>query len=136
MQTEEPNKSGNNILQKIDYNQLSRQFIEYFYNTWQTNPFDFIAGQIFTEYSRLQVDINIYKYNDIVTYLNNIKTSGSFKVEISKMNCMDSGSRRIDILVNGIFHLNNNKHIFSQSFLITYVKDAWKFQNSILNIFI
>jgi len=136
MQTEETIKSGNNILQKIDYNQLSRQFIEYFYNTWQTNPGDFLTSQIFTEYSRLHVDTNTYKYNDIITYLNNIKSSGSFKVEILKMNCMDSGSRRIDILVNGTFYLNGNINMFSQSFLIVHVKDAWKFHNSILNIFI
>lgn len=136
MQTEEPNKSGNNILQKIDYNELSRQFIHYFYNTWQTNPENFTTGQIFTEYSRLHVDTNTYKYNDIITYLNNIRSSASFKIEISKMNCMDSGSRRIDILVNGTFYINEETHMFSQSFLIVHVKDAWKFQNSILNIFI
>ena len=49
---------------------------------------------------------------------------------------MDSGSRRIDILVNGFITKKGIKYPFSQYFLLAYIKDSWKLHNSIINILV
>ena len=49
---------------------------------------------------------------------------------------MESGSRRIDVMINGFIINSGVKHRLSVYFLITYQNEAWKLQNSILNIFI
>jgi hypothetical protein len=37
-------KSGDNIIQKIDYRLLAKQFVDFFYDKWATNPNDFISN--------------------------------------------------------------------------------------------
>jgi hypothetical protein len=129
-------KSGNNIVQKIDYTALSKQFIEYFYNTWSSNPTLFVPSGLFTDYSRINIDGTIFSSVNIIHKLIEMQYGEPLKFEINKMNCMDSGSRRIDIMVNGYVFKGTTKYSFTQYFLIAHIKDSWKFHNSILNIFI
>lgn len=132
-------KSGTNIVQKIDINQLSSEFLQFFYNTWKTNPQNFITSGLFYDHSRLSFDGTVYKGIDIVTFLNSIyqECIGScLDFTIKKFNCMDSGSRRIDILVNGFINKQGTQYPFSQYFMVAHIKDSWKLHNSIINIFI
>ena len=79
---------------------------------------------------------NIYKGKEgIVTVLMNMAVSG-IDFEINDINAMESGSRRIDVMINGFIINRDVKHTLSVYFLITYQNEAWKLQNSILNIFI
>lgn len=129
-------KNGNNIMQKINTDNLAKSFLDFFYSTWVRNPNDFYNSGVFYEHSRLSIDGNIYNASDSINYLEKIKIGLNFNIEISKFSCMDSGSRRMDILVNGFMYKNNVKYPFSQYFLLAYFKDSWKIQNSIINIFI
>ncbi len=130
------NKSGNNVMQKIDFNGLAKEFLQVFYHTWITNPMNFYQSGLFYEHSRFAVDGNTYGAEDSIAYLQNIKNGLNFNIDVSKFNCMESGSRRMDILVNGFMYKNGVKYPFSQYFLLANIKDSWKIQNSILNIFI
>ena len=130
MEIDQPqHKSGTNIVQLIDYNALSQQFTKFFYDSWSTNPQALVS--ILYEHSRLSITGKIYKSIDIITAL-----EIGLKFEIKQFNCMDSGSRRIDILVNG-FIIKETKQIpFSQSFVLSHSKDTWKLHNSMINFFI
>ena len=59
-------KSGNNIIQKIDYNALSKQFVEYFYGTWSSDPTQFVPSGLFTDYSRMNIDGTIFASINII----------------------------------------------------------------------
>ena len=93
-------KSGNNIIQKIDYNALSKQFVEYFYGTWSSDPTQFVPSGLFTDYSRMNIDGTIFASINIIHKLLEIQQGEPLKFQINKISCMDSGSRRIDIMVN------------------------------------
>jgi hypothetical protein len=136
MQDIEIDKSGNNIIQKIDYNSLAKQFVDFFYNTWSSDPSQFVPSGLFTDYSRINLDGTIFASINIIHKLIEMQQGDKLKFEITKMNCVDSGSRRIDIMVNGYIYKGAAKYSFSQYFLIAHIKDSWKFHNSILNIFI
>jgi hypothetical protein len=128
-------KSGANIVQKINYSRVVEEFIEFYYNTWMTNPSNFISANLITEYSRLLVDDVEYKSSEsIIRYLYDIWLNSGLKIELKKVSCLDSGSRRIDIVVNGVICKNDIKYNFTQYFLLAHYNNSWKFQNSILNI--
>jgi glycosyltransferase involved in cell wall biosynthesis len=130
MEIEPPkHKSGTNIVQMIDYNALSQQFIIFFYEMWSSNPQALVS--ILYEHSRLLITGKIYKSVEIISAL-----EVGLKFDIKHLSCMDSGSRRIDILVHG-FIIKESKQIpFSQSFVISHSKESWKLHNSMINIFI
>jgi hypothetical protein len=123
--------SGNNIVQLIDYNQLAKQFIEFFYNKWTTAPEEFLTNGLLFEYSKMNFNGNLLKGVDFIKQMVEMKNAG---IVFSNINChaLDSGSRRIDIMTSGMINQKN----FSQYFLIVFDKTSWKIQNSILNIFI
>ena len=126
--------NGDNIIQKIDYSKLSKEFVKYFYDNWMLNPNVFFQSNIFTNYTRLRVDDVIYDGVNIVKYLEYIWKCGNLKIEVINVNSLDSGSRRIDTIASGNIYKDNKIYIFSQYFLLIYIKDTWILQNSILNI--
>jgi hypothetical protein len=130
-------KSGNNVVQKIDIKALASEFIRVFYLSWKQHPRICMENSnLFYEHSRISFEGTTCKGHEIITILNLIWEETNFDFEISKFNLMDSGSRRIDILVNGFITKKGTKYPFSQYFLLTYIKDSWKLHNSIINIFI
>lgn len=126
--------NGDNIIQKIDYSKLSKEFVKYFYDNWMLNPNVFFQSNIFSNYTRLRVDDIIYDGVNVVKYLEYIWKCGNLKIEVVNINSLDSGSRRIDTIASGNIYKDNKIYIYSQYFLLLYVKDTWILQNSILNI--
>lgn len=95
-------KSGNNVVQKIDIKALASEFIRVFYLSWKQHPRICIENSnLFYEHSRISFEGTTCKGLEIITILNLIWEETNFDFEISKFNLMDSGSRRIDILANG-----------------------------------
>ena len=127
-------KSGNNIIQKIDYQLLAKQFVDFFYTKWVSAPTEFTM--IFFEKSKMNLNGKILLGIDIVNELILIQNNTNLQIQYDSMHALDSGSRRIDIMVNGNIEKNHIKYKFSQYFLIIFQDKTWKIQNSILNIFI
>ena len=73
---------------------------------------------------------------DIITELFLIQNNTNLRIHYDSMYALDSGSRRIDIMINGNLDKDHNKYKFTQYFLIIFQDKTWKIQNSILNIFI
>jgi len=128
-------KVGSNILQKIDYKQIVQEFTHFYYTKITSNPMELFTIGMINDHTRFNINGTIFKHNEIYTELNNMSFGTPLIIKIDTTNSMDSGSRRIDILVNGTMTKGSITKSFSQSFLLAY-KDSWKIQNSILNIFI
>ena len=127
-------ESGKNIVNKINFEQLAKEFSDFFFFCWKNRKVE--ITNVLEDYTRLKFMNNIYKGKEgIVTVLMNMAVSG-IDFEINDINAMESGSRRIDVMINGFIINRDVKHTLSVYFLITYQNEAWKLQNSILNIFI
>jgi hypothetical protein len=129
-------KSGNNIVQKIDYQQLAKQFIDFYYNKWTTNPLDFLTNGCIFQATKMNYNNKILKGVEIIQEMINFHSNGHISFESINCNALDSGSRRIDIMASGNISQNGTLYKFSQYFLILFQDNSWKIQNSILNIFI
>ena len=136
MENKQDDQSGNNIIQKIDYDKLAKQFIEFFYNKWVLTPKDLLSGDIINDDSKLKYNNETFKGIHFVEQLFKIHEGTLNSIEILNCNSLDSGSRRIDILVNGNVQKDQLKISFTQHFLLIYKNKSWKIQNSILNMFI
>ena len=129
-------KSGNNIVQKIDYQQLAKQFIDFYYNKWTTNPLDFLTNGCIFQSTKMNYNNKILIGAEIIKEMINFHSNGQISFESINCNALDSGSRRIDIMASGNISQNGTLYKFSQYFLILFQDNSWKIQNSILNIFI
>jgi hypothetical protein len=129
-------KSGNNIVQKIDYQQLAKQFVDFYYNKWTTNPLDFLTNGCIFQATKMNYNNKILKGAEIIQEMINFHSNGQISFESINCNALDSGSRRIDIMASGNISQNGTLYKFSQYFLIVFQDNSWKIQNSILNIFI
>jgi len=129
-------KSGDNIIQKIDYQLLAKQFVDFFYNKWITNPNDFISNGLFFEKSKMNINNKILVGIEIINEMILIQNNSDLMIKYDNISALDSGSRRIDIMVNGKMNKSNVNYNFTQYFLIIFQEKTWKIQNSILNIFI
>ena len=131
--------TGTNIVNKIDYQQLAKDFLVFFYTSWKDKSQNIIT--IINCYTRISYQKTIYKAEDAIKLLFTLNQTG-MNFEIVDTNAMDDGSRKIQIMVNGFVEQKTTgtaegiKYRLSQDFTITYQNDSWKLQNSILNIFI
>jgi len=126
-------KTGTNIVNKIDYQQLANEFLVFFYTSWKDQNVNII--NIINCYTRISYQKNIYKGEDIIKLLFSLNQTG-MNFEIIDTNAMEDGSRKIQIMVNGFIEQGGIKYRLAQDFTITYQNASWKLQNSILNIFI
>ena len=128
-------KSGTNIVNKIDFQLLAKDFINFFYSNWMSNNPN--IKTIINFDSRISYQKQIYKGDkQVLEFLSLLSTPG-IVFEINDINAMESGSRRIDIFINGFVQQSTGvKYRIAQYFLIAHQNDSWKLQNSILNIFI
>ena len=124
---------------------IATQFVNYFYQSWVSNPSGLITDNIIKPYSKLQYNDNMYEGSDFVEQLTSFASPG-FQFVDCKWEVLDSGSRQIYILVTGIikndFLTQQNKFKnFSQSFMIAYAGEnnkkslkKWVLMNSLLII--
>ena len=126
--------SGKNIVNKINFQMLAKEFSEFFFVCWKDSKIE--ISNVIEDYTRLKYKNIIYKGKlEIITLLFSMAFEG-IEFEIIDFDSMESGSRRIDIMITGNLINKNIKHRLSIYFLLTYQNESWKLQNSILNILI
>jgi len=115
--------------------EVSASFYEYFYKTWLTNPMIFLEEQIIKPYSKINFNGNEFCGDNFIKLLIELASKG-LEFANCKYHMIDSGSRQIYILVNGLYKIGDNINNFSQSFMISFCgekKDRkWTLVNSIL----
>lgn len=121
-------KSGMNINNYINIQQTAYNFIDYYYNTINSNFSDLISHDVIKTFTKIKAEGVEYTGDNLFNILA-VMSQNHF--DITKIEQLDSGSRRIDILVNGIINQTNH---FSQTFLICHNDERWFLKNSIINI--
>ncbi len=119
-------KKGHNINSFININQTATGFLQYFYSTLATTPQLLIDNGTLYQYTTFKYDGNEYTQQKLIELLDFLR---QYAYNISKMECIGSGSRRIDINVVGLI---NGKNIFSQTFSLCHQKTHWVIKNSTL----
>ena len=117
--------------------ETGKLFVEYFYTLWINNPEQLAVDKIIGINSKLQFKNTVYTGPDFINILKQFITSG-----LSINNCnyeiFDTGSRQIQILVNGNMKIGTELHNFSQFIMIIYMGEKndqkWFLTNSILTI--
>ena len=129
-------KSGDNIIQKIDWKDIANQFVTFYYLKQTTAPNELFTLGTINEYTRFNFNGKILTYMEIYPEILALYEGPPVGFTINNVQSLESGSRRIDILVIGTISKGHLSKQFSQSFILTYHKNTWKIQNSILNFFI
>ena len=120
---------------KYNCDEVSKNFIQYFYNSWLNNPHD-LLHTIISQRSKFKYNSIIYEYTDIIILLNQLKSNG-LEISISKYEILDSKSRQIYILVKGIIKNSQSTNNFDQTFVLIHIgkgNNQWNLINSILII--
>jgi hypothetical protein len=124
--------TDNSILKKFNYKNISNDFINFFYSNWNIQPNN--LSTVLNDYSSLCFKDTIYRGPNILAFLTDTKNGAAFTITQSWWNALESGSRRIDILVTGNVIKGILKYNFVQQFTLAH-NDSWRIHNSILNIF-
>lgn len=124
-----------NIERKFDGLEIGKQFIDFFYNSWFTNPDT--LNNVITYHSKLKCNNITFIGDNIILALKNIINTG-IKLTNCRYELLDSRSRQIYILVSGSVIKDESNSSFSQTFLLSYVGDKkdrqWIIMNSLLII--
>jgi len=135
--SENNNYKGNNINQKIDPTIIANNFVNYYYQSIDTNPNNLINGKgqfIYKEKSEYCIQGLMLKgQTDIFNRLVELNKRGS-KHKINSIDVITSGSRRLNILVCGQIQLDGFLYNFTEYFHLANGKssDDWWIQSSII----
>ena len=131
-------KKGKNILQKVDFKPIVESFINFYFSNLSKLTSNQEILSLFNKNSRIMFSNNVYcGIEQIDTFFTFIK-SNSQNIQLENYQMLESGSRRIDILINGSITKENQIFKFSQYIFLCHIIenkiDKWWIQNSIFNI--
>jgi hypothetical protein len=128
-------KDGYNINQLTDTNKVGIDFIQYFYTNWFNNPNIMKEQNIIKSYTKFQYKGEKHDMEKFLEFLR-LSKNKLVNIELKNKEIMQSGSRRLDICVTGVFKFENTCTNFCQYFLIVSEPKSpnnWFLQNTILN---
>ena len=125
--------NGDNIIQKIDIQKTVTEFINFYYLNSNTNPNQLVSSNVLREYSSIKYNSQKYSGRDYFEIINTFFKNG-IKMNPTKVEFIDSGSRRIDISLIGVAIDSSQEKHFTQTFLLSHDTEGWFIKNSILII--
>ena len=107
---------------QIDYNNIGKKFIEYYYNYIENKNIEIL--KLFKSYSIMKFCGDEFKSNNIITKYSQI-FKNNIKHTIQNIHALPDGSRRINIIVTGYIIINGgNKKYFTQYFHLCSLGDG------------
>ena len=128
----EVDTSGYNINNKIDISKVVNDFIEYYFSNI-TTPEQIIIDGVIKEYTTIKFDNDKYTGDNLLLFLNQFSQNYT-NFGIKKINFLESGSRRIDIIIIGDMKNVDFEVSFCQSFVLCNHSDTWFIKNSIFTL--
>lgn len=119
-------KTGYNIINLVDVAKISKDFVDFYYTNLKKNPDELIKSGILQDITTYKFNNLKYNGHELLKLLSSLRENN---YDINHIEFIDSGSRRLDILVVGKYH----DKIFSQSFGLCH-KNGWFIKNSVLII--
>lgn len=126
--------SGDQINKKINIQEVGLEFINFYFQNIKSNLNTLYESNMIRNHTRIRYKDVEYKDQELFNLLNQLGNQINFFGE--EIIVMDSGARRVDILVNGYITENNdiNKKRFCQYFAIANNNKGWFIHNSLLSI--
>ena len=121
-------ENGHNINSFININQTATEFVKYFYSSLSETPQQLIDDGCIYHHTIFKYNGEKYCQDGLIQLLDFLRQN---TFNIFNMECIDSGSRRIDINILGQI---NAKNMFSQTFSLCHQKTHWIIKNSTLII--
>jgi len=115
----------------FDGMEIGRNFFDYFYNTWCTNPDGLI--NVITMSSILTFNSEKYEGDQFVLKLKELQQMGLNFSDI-KYDILYNGSRQIQILVNGLLNTKGFSQVLTIIYMGEKANSKWILNNSILII--
>ena len=118
---------------------IGTSFFEYFYKCLITNPDQLVVDRVIKEQSKLKYKSNVYVGEQFILFLKQLSSLG-LVISNCTHEIFDSGSRQVQILVNGNIKIGMNEpQTFTQFLMIVYMGEKnemgkWGLVNSILTI--
>ena len=123
---------GDNINKKIDTTLVVNEFLEYFYQSWSTNPLIFAESGTIKAYSKMKYNDQIYEGEQMYQLLVNFYEGEPLIFTPISFNHLNDGSRKVYINVIGHMTKGAETKVFSQTLTLCHQKDHWYLQYSIL----
>lgn len=123
-------KKGYNIVNEIDIGVVVSEFINYYY-TNVSNIQTLIDFKIIREYTSIKFGSDKLQGDKLIEFLQKMS---EYKMDIKDYNYLDSGSRRIDIVVIGTLTNKTEVNNFNQTFVLCHQDNVWYIKNSIFMI--
>lgn len=124
--------TGDQINQKVDVNKIGMDFIQFYFEKFTKSPDELITSGLFKPHSRIKYKGNTFKGETLINFIK--QTGLNCTIHINDIQILDSGGRRIDILISAKIKKNMVIHNFNQYFTLANIKDQWFIHNSLLNI--
>jgi len=131
------NNIGNNVMQNSDPILIAKNFVTFYYTCIDQNPNGLIDGNgqfLYREHSEYCIQGTLLKGpQNIFTRLSELHNRGSIH-NISSVDVIPSGSRRINIVVTGQIQLDGFTYAFTEYFHLASGKKGseWWIQSNIL----
>lgn len=129
------NNNGFNINNMIDITKTANDFVNYFFNKIKMKSINsMITDNVLKEYTIIKYNNVEYKENSLLELLDYMS---KFNINITNIESISSGSRRIDISVCGeikpILQQGNIQYLY-QTFALCNVNSYWYIKSSLLII--
>ena len=124
--------TGDQINQKVDVNKIGMDFIQFYFEKFTKSPDELINSGLFKPHSRIKFKDNTFKGESLINFIK--QTGLNSTIHINDIQILDSGGRRIDILISAKINKDMIVHNFNQYFTLANIKDQWFIHNSLLNI--
>lgn len=123
-------KTGYNINNRIDIEMVVGEFINYYFVNFN-NVNTLIENGIIKDYTTIKYENDKYTGETLKLFFSNFQGT---QFNINKINFLESGSRRIDIIVFGQMINGNFNVSFCQTFVLCNNSDSWFIKNSIFTL--
>ena len=128
---------GNNINQKTDYTQIATNFVNFYYNSLDTNVNNLIDVNgkfLFKNNSEMCIQGCLSKGEEQIYHKIIELNNRGCQHQVDSIDVVTSGSRRLNILVTGRIQLDGFLYAFTEYFHLASGKkeDEWWIQSNII----
>lgn len=114
--------SGDQFVNKVDLNQICNNFITNYYNFWVTDINKLLSSDMWKPHTKFSIEGKNVSAQEAVLFHHKL-TGCTFKL-LNKQFIPD-GSRRLDIMVKGLFTKNNLSQQLVQTFALIEVRGTF-----------
>lgn len=108
---QQPN-NGEQLVNKVDLNKITIDFIKFYYGKWMESCDDIIASNMFKPNTKINIDGKTFNLPEFYSFLKTFEKS-NYRMESYQF--VPDGGRRVDIMTKGILTKDSIKKTMIQN---------------------